>query len=90
MNDTGKTEIQWVRTGIVAGLWACMAYPILILAHLRLAASAAVAASFGPALGIGCVGLWRFIRLHRRSVAAGAAAGLNALAGALFVAMVLV
>jgi hypothetical protein len=49
-----------------------------------------VAASFGPALGIGCVGLWRLIRLHQESVAAGAAAGMNAIGGALFVAMGLV
>ena len=90
MDDAGRFEVQWIRIGVVAGLWACMAYPILILAHLPLAASAAVAASFGPALGIGCVGLWRLIRLHQESVAATAGAGLNALAGALFVAMVLV
>ena len=43
-----------------------------------------------PALAIGCAGLWRLIRLHHGSVAAGAAAGLNALGGALFTAMVVV
>lgn len=90
MNDTGRVELQWIRIGVVGGLWACMAYPILTLVHLPSALSAAVAASFGPALGIGCVGLWRLIRLHNASVAAGTAAGLNALGGALFVAMVLV
>lgn len=36
------------------------------------------------------MGLWRLIQLHRPSVTAGAAAGLNGLGGALFTAMVLV
>jgi hypothetical protein len=90
MDDTGRVEVQWVRIGVVGGLWACVAYPALVFVPLPLAVSAALAASFGPALGLGCVGLWRLIRLHHGSVAAGAAAGLNALGGALFTAMVLV
>ncbi len=90
MNDTGRVEVQWIRIGAVAGLWACVAYPAAVFVPLPLPVTAAVAASFGPALGLGCVGLWRLIRLHHGSVAAGAAAGLNALGGALFVAMVLV
>jgi len=90
MDGTDRAELRWIRSGVVAGLWACMAYPILILVHLPLALSAAVGASFGPALGIACVGLWRLIRLHQESFAAGVAAGMNALGGALFVAMVLV
>jgi hypothetical protein len=90
MDDTGRVEVQWIRIGAMGGLWACVAYPALVFVPLPLAVSAALAASFGPALGLGCVGLWRLIRLHHGSVAAGAAAGLNALGGALFTAMVLV
>jgi hypothetical protein len=90
MDDTGRVEVQWIRVGAVGGLWACVAYPAAVFVPLPLAVSAALAASFGPALGLGCVGLWRLIRLHHGSVAAGAAAGLNALGGALFTAMALV
>lgn len=71
-------------------MWACVAYPAAVFLPLPLGASAALAASFGPAIGVACVGLWRLIRLHRPSVAAGAAAGLNGLGGALFTAMLLV
>lgn len=90
MDEPGGIEVQWIRIGAVGGLWACVAYPAAVFVPLPLALSAAVAASFGPALALGCVGLWRLIRLHHASVAAGAAAGLNALGGALFTAMVLV
>lgn len=41
-------------------------------------------------LGVGCVGLWRLIRLHGQSVTAGAAAGLNGFGGALFTTILLV
>lgn len=90
MDDTARLEVQWIRTGAVVGLWACLAYPAMVFLKLPLVVTATVAASFGPALAIACAGLWRLIRLHRGSVAAGAAAGLNALGGALFTAMVLV
>jgi len=90
MDEPGRVEVQWIRVGAVAGLWACVAYPAAVFVPLPLGVSAALAASFGPALALGCVGLWRLIRLNHRSVAAGAAAGLNALGGALFTAMALV
>jgi hypothetical protein len=90
MDEAGRQELQWVRAGLVGGAWACLAYPAAIFVPLPLGMSAALAASFGPALALGCVGLWRLIRLHRASVAAAAAAGLNAIGGALFTAMLLV
>lgn len=86
----GAHEIRWIRVGVVAGVWACLAYPAAIFVPLPLWMSAALAASFGPALALACVGLWRLIRLQQASVAAAAAAGLNAVGGALFTAMLLV
>ena len=88
--DNADLEVRWIRSGAIAGVWACVAYPTAVFAPLPLRASAALAASFGPALGVGSVGLWRIVRLRGSSVAAGAAAGLNSLGGALFTAMLLV
>jgi hypothetical protein len=88
--DNAFHEARWIRSGAIAGVWACVAYPTAVFVPLPLRASAALAASFGPALGVGSVGLWRLIRLHSPSVGAGAAAGLNGLGGALFTAMLLV
>jgi hypothetical protein len=90
MDEMGGHEMRWIRVGVVAGVWACLAYPAAIFVPLPLWMSATLAASFGPALAFACVGLWRLIRLHRASVAAAAAAGLNAIGGALFTAMLLV
>jgi hypothetical protein len=90
MNNRARVELQWIYFGIVAGLWACMAYPVMLLFPLPQAITATLAASFGPALGLASVGLWRMLRLHRQSVTASAAAGLNAIGGAFFTAMVLV
>jgi len=90
MDEMGGQEMRWIRAGVVAGVWACLAYPAAIFVPLPLWMSAVLAASFGPALALACVGLWRLIRLHQASVAAAAAAGLNAIGGALFTAMLLV
>jgi hypothetical protein len=88
--DNSDDEVPWIRVGAIAGLWACVAYPAAVFLSLPFLATVVLAASFGPAIGVGCVGLWRLVQLHRPSVAAGAAAGLNGLAGALFTAMALV
>ncbi len=90
MDDSGDLEVRWIRIGAVAGLWACVAYPAAVFVPLPLVVTAALAASFGPALAVACTGLWRLIQLHHGSVAAGAAAGLNALGGVLFTTMALV
>ncbi len=88
--DNADHEARWIQSGALAGVWACVAYPTAVFVPLPLRASAALAASFGPALGVGSVGLWRLVRLHGASAAAGAAAGLNGLGGALFTTMLLV
>lgn len=90
MDESDCLEVRWIRTGIVGGVWACLAYPVMLFAPLPLGLLAALAGSFGPALALGCAGLWRLLRLHRPTVAASAAAGLNAIGGSLFTSMVLV
>lgn len=85
-----QVEIRWIKTGVVAGLCASVLYPALLFAPLPLAATAAVAALLGPAIGIGSLGLRRVLTLHSESVAAELGAINNFLAGGLFTAMALV
>jgi hypothetical protein len=59
-------------------------------APLSHAAAATTAALFGPALGVASFGLRRFLDCERPLVSSFLAPPLNALAGALFTAMVLV
>jgi hypothetical protein len=86
-----NSYINWVSIGIIAGLAACITYPIATLIPLptpRL--TLIVGASFGPALTIACWALGRVLQSERPSIAAEFGAVLNALAGALVTAMILV
>jgi hypothetical protein len=81
---------SWIKAGIVAGVAASVLYPVLLFVLLPLSATATVAAALGPAIGIASVGLFHMLGLQQRTVSAAAAAGANAIAGALFTAMALV
>lgn len=87
---TNAPEIRWIQAGVLAGLCASVLYPVLLFAPLPLAATAAVAAMLGPAIGIGSLGLRQLIVLYDRSIAATLGAVTNFVAGALFTSMVLV
>ena len=88
MND--PIEIRWIKTGIIAGFFASILYPLIIFAPLSLRITAACAVFLGPAIGIGSLGLRYFLRIHRKSVAATLGAISNFTAGVLFTSMVLV
>lgn len=85
-----ELDIRWIKAGIVAGFAASVIYPLLLFAPLPLATIAALAAFFGPAIGIGSLGLRALLQVPGRSVAATLGAIHNVLAGTLFCAMALV
>jgi len=78
------------RLGIVGGLFTCIAYPLLLFAPLPKHAVFTLAALIGPALGIASFGLQQVLDLEGMRVWSRLGAGLNALAGALLSAMLLV
>jgi len=77
-----------IRAGIVAGLFTCLAYPLLVFAPLPRTITVTLAACIGPALAVASFGLAEFLGPAR--IAAKLGVLLNALAGALFTAMLLV
>jgi len=79
-----------VQIGIVSGLFACVAYPLVAFAHLPKLATTTLAAFFGPALGIASYGLYRLLEVETARTSARLGALLNALAGAMVTAMLLV
>jgi hypothetical protein len=79
-----------IRLGIVAGFFACVAYPLMVFTHLPRLATTTLAACFGPALAVACFGLRKLLDLEEPLVSSALGFLLNALAGALFSAMVLV
>lgn len=79
-----------VRLGIFAGFFACLAYPLVVFVPLPKLATTTLAACFGPALAVACFGLRRLIDLDMTRVSSALGSLLNALAGGLFSAMLLV
>jgi hypothetical protein len=79
-----------LRFAVVAGFIACLAYPLTAFVPLPMRMTAAVAASFGPALAVACFGLKGLLDLEKPTPSSALGMLLNALGGALFVAMVLV
>ena len=87
MQDQSRMEIRLL---LLAGLAACLAYPLGIFAPLPLSVRTVLLAWFGPLLGAGSYGFYRVLTLRGRSSAAAIGAASNALAGALFTAMIMV
>jgi hypothetical protein len=79
-----------LRFAVVAGFIACLAYPLTAFVPLPMRMTAAVAACFGPALAVACFGLKGLLDLEKPTPSSALGMLLNALGGALFVAMVLV
>ena len=86
-NGTSRFEL-WLL--LAAGFAACLAYPLGVFAPLPIAVRTLLLAFFGPLLGLGSFGLFRALSLNRRSVCGALGAAANAIAGALFAAMMLV
>jgi hypothetical protein len=79
-----------IRWGAAAGLATCVVYPLMIFVPLPALPTVLLASSMGPLLGIASWGLREFLNLEKRRRASDLAALSNALAGALFSAMILV
>ena len=79
-----------LRSGIVAGFIACIAYPLTAFVPLPMRMTAAVAACFGPALAVACFGLKTLLDVEKPTSSSALGMLLNALGGALFAATALV
>ena len=86
-----ETELAaWIRIGIGAGLFACIAYPAMVFVPLPRLPQLLLAGGFGPALATASLALVRILQARRRVPSIEIAGLFNALAGALVTAMVIV
>jgi len=88
--DNTLAVLTSARLGIMGGLFTCITYPLLLFAPLPKHAVFILAALIGPALGVASFGLQQVLDLEDAHVWSRLGAGLNALAGALLSAMLLV
>ena len=89
-NFASTVGLKAIRVGIVAGVLACLAYPLAVFAHLPRLATTTLVACFGPALGVASYGLRQLLDWERPTLSSSLGLLLNALAGGMFSAMALV
>lgn len=90
MSPDADLRVRWIQAGAVAGLLTCAIYPAVIFGRPPASAAVALIAAFGPLLAVASLGLQKLLAVHRPTVAAEAAALLNAMGGALFSTMLLI
>jgi hypothetical protein len=87
---SSNATVKTLQLGIAAGFVVCFTYPLMVFAPLPKVALITLAACFGPALAVSSYGLYRMLDLDVPRLSSRLGLLLNALAGALFTAMVLV
>lgn len=85
-----ELTLEWITLGGVFGLASIVVFAVMVAAPLPDAATAVLAASFGPLLSLGSYGLYRLLVLNRNSASLQVAVVSNAIAGALVTAMLMV
>ena len=89
MQDHNTLSKKWIELGIICGLLVSFIYPALIFIPLPEVVQTFLVMLFGPLLALSSAGLYHFIILHKKSLAATAAVVSNIIAGVLITTMLL-
>ncbi|NUO80905.1 hypothetical protein HUU05_12570 [candidate division KSB1 bacterium] len=90
MTKENALTLAWIKLGAVAGVIACVIYPLMIAVEMPRLLTVACAAAFGPLLSLASVGLYHVLKLHQKTVTAQIAAGANIIAGSIVNMMLIV
>jgi hypothetical protein len=90
MSDDKTLDRAWVRMGIFAGLAVSIVYPLMIFAPLPKKITIILASLFGPLLMLASLGLYFFLKAHRKTVAGQLAIISNIIASAMVSLMLIV
>ena len=89
--DNEKTiNRAWIRIGIYAGLAVSVIYPLMIFAPLPKKLTIVLASLFGPLLMLASLGLYFFLKAHRKTVTGQLAVLSNIIASAMVSLMLIV
>jgi hypothetical protein len=90
MTNENALTLTWIKLGAIAGIIACVIYPLMIAVEMPRLLTVACAAAFGPLLSLASVGLYHLLKLHQKTVTAQIAAGANIIAGSIVNMMLVV
>ena len=90
MIEDQRSAKTWIRNGIICGILVSFVYPALIFVPMPFTLSVFLICLFGPLLSLASVGLYVFLRLHRKTISASIGIVSNIIAGVLITAMLLV
>lgn len=82
--------VTWIRLGAIAGIIACILYPLMVAVEMPRLLTVACAAAFGPLLSLASVGLYHLLKIHLKTVTAQIATGANIVAGSIVNMMLVV
>lgn len=90
MDDETRIYRTWIRIGIYAGLAVSVVYPLMIFAPLPKKLTIVLASLFGPLLMAASLGLYYFLKAHRKTVTGQLAVLSNIIAAAMASLMLIV
>jgi hypothetical protein len=90
MDEEKRMDRAWVRIGVYAGLAASIVYPLMIFVSLPKKLTITLASLFGPLLMLASLGLYFFLKAHRKTITGQLAVLSNIIASAMFTLMVIV
>jgi hypothetical protein len=90
VEDEKRIYRTWIRVGIHAGLAVSVIYPLMIIASLPEKITVVFASLFGPLLMAANLGLYYFLKAHRKTVTGQLAIISNIIASVLVTLMLIV
>jgi hypothetical protein len=90
MTKENALTFTWIKLGAIAGIIACVIYPLMAAIEMPQLLTVACAAAFGPLISLASVGLYHLLKVHQKTVTAQIAAGANIIAGSIVNMMLVV
>jgi len=90
VDDERRIYRTWVRVGIYAGLGVSVVYPLMIFVPLSRKMTLVLASLFGPLLMTASLGLYFFLKAHRKTVTVQLAVLSNIIAASIVSLMLIV
>lgn len=90
MTKENALTLTWIKLGAIAGIIACVIYPLMAAVEMPRLLTVVCAAAFGPLISLASVGLYHLLKLHQKTVSAQIAAAANVIAGSIVNMMLVV